>query len=210
MDLYQNLGVDEQATAGDIKAAYRGLSKKYHPDVYKGGDDRFKQINLAYKVLSDPDKRKLYDDHGIAIDENPDHIQNLVVERMGSIANGWLDNMIKGNKVSLVDFVITNLDNGINHIRKAISEIQHQICALENIHKRLSHSSGKSLIHGVIDNRIAALKKGVRQNETELMVIGELKKEISEYDYEEEALFTAMSSSTSYTTSSHTFEFRTL
>jgi len=63
-DYYKTLGVSKSADDKAIKAAYRRLARKYHPDVNKGSEDRFKEINEAYTVLSDPDKRKRYDELG--------------------------------------------------------------------------------------------------------------------------------------------------
>jgi DnaJ-class molecular chaperone len=63
-DYYKTLGVPKTADEKTIKAAYRKLARKYHPDVNKGSADRFKEINEAYTVLSDPDKRKRYDTLG--------------------------------------------------------------------------------------------------------------------------------------------------
>lgn len=65
-DYYKILGVDRQAEAAMIKKAYRKLARKYHPDVNKAADaeERFKQVNEAYDVLKDPDKRKAYEQFG--------------------------------------------------------------------------------------------------------------------------------------------------
>jgi DnaJ-class molecular chaperone len=64
-DYYRILGVDRKADAKTIKSAYRRLARKYHPDVAKGKDtERFKEINEAYEVLSDPEKRHRYDSLG--------------------------------------------------------------------------------------------------------------------------------------------------
>jgi molecular chaperone DnaJ/curved DNA-binding protein len=63
-DYYKILGVDRGADDKTIKSAYRKLARKYHPDVNKGKDDRFKEINEAYEVLSDPEKRRRYDTLG--------------------------------------------------------------------------------------------------------------------------------------------------
>jgi curved DNA-binding protein len=62
-DYYETLGVPRDASAEDIRRAYRKLARKHHPDVNKepGAEDRFKQISEAYEVLRDDDKRARYD-----------------------------------------------------------------------------------------------------------------------------------------------------
>ena len=66
-DYYETLGVNKTATEDDIRSAFRKLARKYHPDVAKdkkAAEEKFKQINEAYEVLSDPEKRKKYDQLG--------------------------------------------------------------------------------------------------------------------------------------------------
>ena len=68
VDYYATLGVDKKASPEDIQKAYRKLARKYHPDINKTstGEEKFKQINEAYQVLSDADKRAKYDQFGSA------------------------------------------------------------------------------------------------------------------------------------------------
>ncbi len=68
-DYYEVLGLDKGADDGAIKKAYRSLAKKYHPDLNPGDKEAeasFKEVNEAYDVLSDPEKRKKYDQYGHA------------------------------------------------------------------------------------------------------------------------------------------------
>ncbi len=63
-DYYKILGVDRKADADEIRAAYRKLARKYHPDVNPGAEDKFKEISEAWEVLGNPENRKKYDQLG--------------------------------------------------------------------------------------------------------------------------------------------------
>lgn len=68
-DYYQILGIARSASADDVKKAYRRLARQYHPDLHGGAkkvemEKKFKELNEAHEVLSDPDKRKKYDQYG--------------------------------------------------------------------------------------------------------------------------------------------------
>ena len=68
-DYYEVLGVGRNADAKEIKRAYRKLAKKYHPDMNPGdkqAEQKFKEVTEAYNVLSDSEKKKLYDQYGFA------------------------------------------------------------------------------------------------------------------------------------------------
>ena len=68
-DYYEVLGVDKSADEATIKKAYRNLAKKYHPDANPGdaeAEKKFKEASEAYAVLSDPEKKRQYDQFGHA------------------------------------------------------------------------------------------------------------------------------------------------
>ncbi len=72
-DYYEVLGVNKNSSADEIKRAYRKLAKKYHPDVNKEPDaeEKFKEVQEAYEVLSDGNKKAAYDRYGHAAFDGP-------------------------------------------------------------------------------------------------------------------------------------------
>ena len=87
IDYYSILGLTKTASADDIKKAYRKLARKYHPDMNPNNNEahqKFQQINEANEVLSDPEKRKKYDEHG----ENWKHADEYEKARQQQSQNG--------------------------------------------------------------------------------------------------------------------------
>src|ERR1700712_4010406 len=87
IDYYKVLGLDKKATTEDIKKAYRKLARKYHPDLNPNNKDAnktFQEINEANEVLSDPEKRKKYDQYG----ENWKHGEEYEKQRTAQGASG--------------------------------------------------------------------------------------------------------------------------
>lgn len=85
-DYYEVLGVERGASDQDIKRAYRKMSRKYHPDIAgREYEDKFKEVNSAYEVLSDPEKRRMYD---AGVDPNdPQASQGAGPFDMGDVFN---------------------------------------------------------------------------------------------------------------------------
>lgn len=129
---YEILGVAENASAEDIKKAYRRLAMKHHPDKNKDGadDTLIKEINEAYSVLSDPDKRKKYDTFGSA----DGHVgfsdfsgfSDVFGSAFSSFFAGHRRQQIKGEDVK-IDLTIT-LEDAFLGVEKTITFVRHDIC----------------------------------------------------------------------------------
>ena len=114
-DLYKMLGVARDAKADEIKRAYRRLARQYHPDVNPGdkaAEEKFKEINFAFDILGDAEKRKLYDELGMdaaKIGWDPKKAEELRRWRRGAGGGGGFrfegfDDAFGGGSGATVDF----------------------------------------------------------------------------------------------------------
>src|SRR6202142_2604217 len=105
-DYYEILGVKKSASADDIRKAFRKLARKYHPDVNPGdksAEDKFKTLSEANDVLSDPKKRKVYDQVGFYSD-NIDPATAEAYARAGSSGGSGFPGGFPGGQGAPVDF----------------------------------------------------------------------------------------------------------
>ncbi len=105
-DLYSILGISRNAKDDEVKKAYRRLARKNHPDVNpgdKGAEERFKRVQEAYDILSDPKKRAIYDQYGFYSDN--------IKERAGEPGYGFSGEPWRGFDFSGIDFSGTGDDS---------------------------------------------------------------------------------------------------
>lgn len=147
---YEVLGIAKGADAKDVKAAYRKLARKYHPDVNPGNPEaeaKFKEVSEAYQVLSDPEKRKLYDQFGDkwqAVKEGPFSTGNVDFGGFGntggfetifeqffggeSIFGGFRSPVPPRDVEVVVDLTLEEIDTGTKRTLSIIAEDACMAC----------------------------------------------------------------------------------
>jgi hypothetical protein len=159
MNHYEVLGVDKYASGDELKAAYRARARSTHPD--KGGtDEAFSAVSIAYSVLSDPERRLLYDATG-EDDNKPFHIQ--VQDRLLVVFNAAID---LPDHAELIKTARTAFKNTLVEIRTAERKELSIKKSLQKKRDRVKCGGRENLIHLVIDKKlhdadanIAALKR---------------------------------------------------
>jgi DnaJ-class molecular chaperone len=177
MTLYETLGVPPDASAADLKRAYRDLCKEHHPD--KGGDKkRFQAIARAYQVLSDPETREHYDLTGDA-----------------DAATGWTQIADK----AFADLILLLLGNETNDIRGAAIEAIEQDtgrnnATLEKLRRQLEKteqqaSRVKCLVEddplaAAIEAKRHKIQADISRGETAMKVCEAIRKRLDDYEFE--------------------------
>lgn len=175
-DLYEVLGIKKNASPGAIKKAFRSLAAKHHPD--RGGDPEiFKQVKLAYDILSDPERRARYDQTGEFGEKQPQNEFAEVGAALNPLIGQYLHDLCqKGESVFQVDV--------IQHIRKTVHEAKHaarnNINRLERIESLVEKASRKfksKKNDGVITSMIKSYLDSVKQElESTKLTIDKLNK----------------------------------
>jgi DnaJ-class molecular chaperone len=151
MNLYDELELYHTCSDEDIKRQYRSLAQQHHPD--KGGDEeRFKRIKLAYEVLSDPARRREYDETGKYHMDNS--IRTQAMERLNNMISHFT-----GAINPEFDDLIVHMKNDI---RRALTATENDIQACNNVIRKLNialnkiklKQEGENVLRGFTSNKI--------------------------------------------------------
>lgn len=173
-DYYAILGIPRTATQEEIKKAYRKLAMKYHPDRNKGNkeaEEKFKAINEAYAVLSDPEKRKLYDMYGSAEFERKytqeDIFKNFDFENIFSDLGIDLSSFLKRGKRGgrVYTFDLSDLFN--NLFRTTFGEVYetYQVELPLTLEELLRGAEKEIFISGTFESVKVKIPPGVKEGQ---------------------------------------------
>ena len=180
MNPYDILGVSRDATNEEIKAAFRSLAQKYHPD--KGGDEEtFINIKLAYDVLSDPFKRQQYDQTGLFNGKRTR--RDEAIHELNCLLN-WLINHFDFENDNLVTRLNFELDKAVVDLNNRKKNIQRSIEILTKAANKTRNKFGrKNLLEGSIRQRLEMAKSEIKPIDDKLEVIKIVRTLIEEHEY---------------------------
>jgi len=179
--LYQRLGVAQTATVDEIKTAYRTAAKTCHPDNDQsdGAASRFNDLNDAFNILVDPERRARYDRTGIE-DENA-YTQQILAEAHSLIVSTFMSLIEKipdPTKVNPFHHIRNALTARIADLNNSIPNTERERLRFSLIRQRVSTKHTNNLVHVAIDQKIAAIDtllrtsyKSIAVNESALMIL---------------------------------------
>ena len=176
MDLYEMLGVEKTATKEDIKKAYQRLAKKNHPDSPERDGDRWQEVSTAYETLSDPGKRKIYDDTGIC---NPKH-DALVLEATADIFMRF-----SASEDPFKD-ALRHITREAANSQAVIFECRNKARQVESLMKRVKRTDGsdKDPIRDALTKAKSTLEDRIKSATYVISLMEEVKAELGKYRLE--------------------------
>ncbi|HEY5412994.1 MAG TPA: J domain-containing protein [Caulobacteraceae bacterium] len=160
IDPYAVLGVPRDATAEAIKAAYRTKAKSQHPDG-GGSPEAFQALGLAHHVLSDPDKRRHYDETG-SIDDAVDRTRATALQMIHGVLGGLLV-MENAAFIDLVQEMRSQIGGQLRDMWDRRAKAERGIARAAALRKRFSAKAGADLIGELIEAEIEGARDGVKQ-----------------------------------------------
>lgn len=177
MNHYETLGVDRTASAEDIKRAWRIRSSAAHPDRAGGDAAQMAAINSAYEVLSDPARRKAYDETGA--DVQPDALE---VEARGMLMQ--LFSAAIAGEENWVEAVSRMLGSHLSELTRLQSEAQAKRERLVKRRHWVRIKQGENLVHGLIDQQVQGIEQQLKAMGRGLEVNKVARGMLSAYEFE--------------------------
>ena len=175
MNPYHTLSIQSDATEQEIKNAYRDAAKKAHPD--KGGsDEKMQQLNKAYSILSDPDKRDYYDKTGQEKTNQPSFDQKFIAT-MESLLFGAIESAPHEN---IMDVIRVQLSLNRNKVLDEVVTCKNQLKKLNRVRDKIK-SKKENIFHQIIDRNTGQLNKNILIYENEIIFIDHCKEKLSDY-----------------------------
>lgn len=183
--LYDVLGVPADADAAALKAAHRQLVKEHHPDKHGGDDSRFKEIQQAYDVLKDEQKRAHYDRTGETDAQDPEAKKDREARKFAAdLIDMAIDNIEDVDTLDLVAECLAQIDNKLVEVRGQLRKHQAADKRAQKALKRIKLKEGaEDFLAGVLTRKRERLAKEMGSIETALDIVGRVRVIYEGYTY---------------------------
>lgn len=183
-NLYDDLGVPKDATPGDIKNAYRKRAKQDHPDA--GGDaERFSKVSRAYMVLSDPERRKRYDETGKTEPKRDDtlaKVASVIASKLAQIMDSGEFNW-RTRDLSRAIIKAINDDIAMAHMQVADGEAQLE--ETRALRRRFTYKGSKTdVIDGILGQRVQGLEHAIDGMRERVQGLEDARSYVRDYGYQ--------------------------
>ncbi len=181
---YKTLRVKKKATQQEIKDSYRDLSKEYHPDKQGGDEKKFKELANAYEILSDPERRKLYDATGSTETEAETmrRTSGLVQEMFRLIVTQ--KGLVAMQKIDVLKEMKNNLFLGMGELDKNIKVARDSRKEIGNVLRRVKHKNKMNPISVLLRHEIKKHTETIEKSKLEKGIGERAKKMLTEYGYD--------------------------
>lgn len=182
-DLYDQLGVSKDASAAEIKRAYRKKSKDAHPDA-GGTNEEFRAISVAYRTLIDPEKRSRYDSGESAEKINKPNSEEM--EMRGILVHVFFEtlNLIDPDKRNIFKEMIRHFQSAAVNIETSIRDERKQIAKIERALKRIKAKDEHDIFVMSGRGQIAQHENSVRDKERQKGIFEKAENFVKECVYE--------------------------
>lgn len=153
-DLYGVLELEPSATPEEIKVAYYRLSKLHHPDLENGDTRKFQEIQAAYEVLSDPEKRLRYDrcEPLTALDDEAPLVE-IIQMTLNDIASDCPDD--------LTEYVEDQYQQNVTAVNKNTEALREELQRLLDFTKRVTDSEKNSSLRNILKSKVRQIKQNI-------------------------------------------------
>lgn len=189
---YKILKLKNNCTDDAIRAAYRLVAKRYHPDnLATGNAEKFKKAKLAHDTLLDPIKRHTYDQFGFIEGDERSQKTFLALQNLRQLLTMLLQQISadKMHKTDIIASMYHNIEKRAEELRKQIEDTKQQVLLqnsiLANMELRVVNNSKKlpNFFVDVVKESLASLPGRITQAEKEFELLAEMKKVLKNYQY---------------------------
>lgn len=179
MNPYEILGIARDATDAAIKHAYRCAAQKTHPDKSGGDEGKFVSIQNAYELLSDPDRRAYFDQHGE--DRGQVDAQSAVLAELAALFDAVMNDPETRNPVEKMSEVIQA--EILNQQGHKITK-KGRVSDLEDACSRITYTgTGGNVLTGVLDRQISVLNRGIQGCDDRIVHLKAMVERLCFYSY---------------------------